>query len=134
MFLLPPLTDLLHSLLWLVMQGVVYCNHFHNGLSFPWVHSQRLQHAGDYFHGNLILINGLSAQFVCMHTQLPLSLLLQQYFTQFLLVSALEHLYKMYVCDVTDVIMGLWKVMSLFFFIKCGYIYEHNLPMSFRED
>lgn len=54
MFSLPPLTDLLHSLLWLVMQGGVYCNHFHNGLSFPWVHSQRLQHTGDYFHGNLI--------------------------------------------------------------------------------
>lgn len=61
MFSLPPLTDLLHSLLWLVMQGGVYCNHFHNGLSFPWVHSQRLQHTGDYFHGNLILINGLPA-------------------------------------------------------------------------
>lgn len=112
---------------------LVYCNHFHNGLSFPWVHSQRLQHTGDYFHSNLILINGLPAPEHCLHTQLSLSLLLQQYFTQFLVVSALEHLYKMYVCDVTDVIMGLWKVMALFF-IKCGYVYDHNSSMSFRED
>lgn len=118
MFSLHPLTDSLHSLLWLVMQGGVYFNHFHNGLSFPWVHSHRLQHTGDYFHGNLILINGLPAPEFRLqyYTQLaPLSLLLQQYFTQFLVVSALEHLYKIYVCVVTDVIMASGRLWLYFY-------------------
>lgn len=48
------------------------------------------------------------------HSKLPLSLLLQQYFTQFLVVSALEHLYKIYVCDVTDVIMASGRLWLYF--------------------
>lgn len=117
MFSLPPLTDLLHSLLWLVMQGGVYCNHFHNGLSFPWVHSQRLQHTGDYFHGNLILINGLPAPEFRL-----------QYYTQLApaLITATAIFHTISCCVSTGTSVqnlcvcchwcdnGFWKVMALF--------------------